>query len=230
MTPPPSTPKKTRRFTPKIIGHTSPTPRACGTGARNSLRTLAPAAARPSVRPPTGAPGMRGFPRARTSAADRDSRGNCRSTAVSVTLALREQAEAEAALAVTTTTAPITPGRRRARKPGPARTAVIGRPTTPDELPLAHAPAASRPDDPPLRTTFARSEKPPLAAPASQAQVSQGAQAAHLAQASHRSRRRIEPGASPGAARNGEPATRPRPSRVLAELHAALADEAAAAE
>ena len=218
MTPPPSTPKKTRRFTPKIIGHTSPTPRACGTGARNSLRTLAPSAARPSVRPPTGAPGMRGFPRARIHTADRDSRGQCRSTAVSVTLALREEAEAAAAL--TAIVAPVTTaGRRRARKPGPTRTAVIGRPTTPDEQPLAHAPAVHRPDEP-LRTTVARSEKPPLAAPASQAQV------AHQA----RGRRRIEPGASPGTARTGEPSARPRPSRVLAELHAALADEAAAAE
>ena len=219
MTPPPSTPKKTRRFTPKIIGHTSPTPRACGTGARNSLRTLAPSAARPSVRPPTGAPGMRGFPRARIHAGDRDShgRGSCRSTAVSVTLALRELAEAAATAIVAPAT---TAGRRRARKPGPARTAVVGRPTTPDEQPLAHAPAASRPDDPPLRATVARSEKPPPAAPASQAQV------AHQS----RGRRRIEPGAAPGTARTGEPSARPRPSRVLAELHAALADEAAAAE
>jgi len=165
---------------------------------------------------------MRGFPRARTNAADRDSRGhrNCRSTAVSVTLALREQAEAEAAMTVSAPVAPTT-GRRRARKPGPARTTVVGRPTTPDEQPLAHAPAVSRPGEPPLRTTIARSEKPTHAAPVSATQVSQ---------VPHRSRRRIEPGASPGATRTGEPATRPRPSRVLAELHAALADEAAAAE
>jgi len=167
---------------------------------------------------------MRGFPRARTNAADRDSRGhrNCRS--VSVTLALREQAEAEAAMTVSAPVAPTHPpttARRRARKPGPARTTVVGRPTTPDEQPLAHAPAVSRPSEPPLRTTLARSEKPTHAAPVSATQVSQ---------VPHRSRRRIEPGASPGAKRTGEPATRPRPSRVLAELHAALADEAAAAE
>ncbi len=214
MTPPPSTPKKTRRITPKIIGHTSPTPRASGTGARSSLRTLAPASHHtiPSVRPPTGAPGMRCFPRARTSGPT-DARSG-RGTAVSVTLALREQAEAAAATAGTaatmdTTGTSATPTRRRTRKPAPARTAVVGRPTTPDERPLDHAPAVGRPIEPPLRTTVARSEKAPVA---------------------HRSsRRRVELGA-PLTSRAGEPSARPRPSRVLAELHAALADEAAAAE
>jgi hypothetical protein len=153
---------------------------------------------------------MRCFPRARISAPI-DAR-SCKSTAVSVTLALREQAEAAAADAATaataaTASAPASP-RRRARKPAAARTAVVGRPTTPDERPLDHAPAVGRPAEPPLRTTVARGEKAPVA---------------------HRSRRRVELGA-PLTSRAGEPSARPRPSRVLAELHAALADEAAAAE
>lgn len=182
---------------------------------------------RPSLRaPPTGAPGMRGFPRARITAGDRDSRGS-RSTAVSVTLALREQAEAEAAATVSASTpsTATSPGRRRARKPGPARPAVVGRPTTPDESPLAHAPAASRPGEPPLRTTVGREKTPVSLALAPLAPLAPAASHAP------RTRRRIEP-TSIGAtsSRTGDPTARPRPSRVLAELHAALADEAAAAE
>ena len=83
MTPPPSTPKKTRRVQPKIIGHTSPTPRISGTTARTSLRslggTLTAASsnhrpnATPGVRTPVGAPGMHGFPRARVTARDNNS-------------------------------------------------------------------------------------------------------------------------------------------------------------
>lgn len=202
MTPPPSTPKKSRRIQPKIVGHTAPTPRAIGTTARASLRSLVPASSRPSVRPPAGAPGMRGFPRARASAGDPHA-----GVAVSVTRALAEQAEQAAEAARTAPTPELLPGKpRRARKPGPARPTVRGRPTVPDrdeDRPLTHAPSAGRPDEPPLRTTLAREVTP----------------------APHRgpARRRIE---APGLR---EP-SRPRPSRVLAELHAALADEAAAAE
>lgn len=231
MTPPPSTPKRPRKAPPKIIGHTAPTPRVAGTTARSSLRSLAPTVARPGVRTPTGAPGMRGFPRARTTALTADRHVGL---AVSVRKALSELAVADRSahqlahqladqmadpVADQTSASPtpelLDPARpsptkpRRNRKPGPARPAVRGRPTTPDEQPLAHAPAAGRPEEPPLRTTLARPQ-------------------------------------APGAARDGEPAAhrtarrrtghetrvaplRPRPSRVLAELHAAL-DAAAAAE
>ncbi len=206
MNPPPSTPKRPRRVQPKIIGHNAPTPRVSGTLARGSLRAIGPASARPSVRPPAGAPGMRNFPRARVVVADR--RG---AAAVSVGKALREQAEAE--LVVRSAPEPeLLPARpRRAHKPGPARPSVRGRPTVPEageEQPLKHAPAAGpaaiRPQDPPLRTAVVgpRGETP----------------------APHRTRRRLE---LEQALRATE---RPRPSRVLAELHAALADEAASAE
>lgn len=213
MTPPPSTPKKTRRVTPKIIGHTSPTPRVRGTTARSSLRALAGTLTRdntrPAVRPPVGAPGMRGFPRARSNARDSQTHG---AAAVSVARALREQAEAAAAEAAATTAPEPTlidgakPKRRRGRAAEPARPAVRGRPSSPDEQPLRHAPAAGRPSEPPLRTTLAR--------PQAEATASQ---------ATHRcGRRRTDVWAR-------DP-SRPRPSRVLAELNAALADEAAAAE
>ncbi len=150
---------------------------------------------------------MRGFPRARitsTTTGDRDTRGGA---ALSVTLALREQAEAAT---TTSQRAPeVAASRARPRKGAPARPSVVGRPSTPDESPLAHAPAAGRLDEPPLRTTLARCDKTPIA---------------------HRSnRRRVELGA-PAGSRVSDPTARPRPSRVLAELHAALADEAAAAE
>lgn len=204
MTPPPSTPKKTRRVTPKIIGHTSSTPRVRGTTARCSLgalaATLARANTRPAVRPPVGAPGMRGFPRARSSARDCLPHSGA---AVSVARALRDQAEAAAKAE---TAAAHKPRSRRGRAAEPARPTVRARPTGPDEQLLQHAPAASRPSEPPLRTTLAR--------PQAEAAASQ---------ATHRSgRRRTEVWAR-------DP-SRPRPSRVLAELHAALADEAAAAE
>lgn len=229
MTPPPSTPKKTRRVQPKIIGHTSPTPRVSGTTARSSLRalagTLSSANSRPAVRPPVGAPGMHGFPRARTLARDSQPQG---ALAVSVARALRDQAEAEAAAAIAAAaeiaaamTAAPEPAlidankskARRTRNADPvrapaARPTVRGRPTTPDEQPLTHAPAAERPTEPPLRTTLAR--------PQAEAAIA-------CAQASHRPvRRRTEIWAR-------DP-SRPRPSRVLAELNAALADDAAAAE
>lgn len=213
MTPPPSTPKRPRRTPPKIVGHTAPTPRVMGTTARSSLRSLAPTPTnhRPTVRttasPPPGAPGMRSFPRARITTGDLRHAG----AAVSVRKALNEQAEASNQAAQNLAPKPelldpTKPARPpgRARKPGPARPSVRGRPTTPDEAPLAHAPAANRPDEPPLRTTLARTHGDP---------------------APHRATRR----------RTGNDATtrvteRPRPSRVLAELHAALADDAAAAE
>jgi hypothetical protein len=219
MTPPPSTPKKTRRVQPKIIGHTSPTPRVSGTNARSSLRivsgppagTIAASNTRPAVRPPVGAPGMHGFPRARIGA--RDPQGG---RAVSVTRALRDQAEAAAAEAASSAAPqPVLidatkskPRRTRATDPNrpadPARPSVRGRPTTPDEQPLSHAPAAERPTEPPLRTTLAR---PHIDA----------------TQAVPRPvRRRTEVWAR-------DP-SRPRPSRLLAELNAALADELAAAE
>lgn len=212
MSPPPSTPKRPRKAPPKIVGHTAPTPRVMGTTARSSLRSLAPTSNRPDVRPPTGAPGMRNFPREgpRDSLRARIDNRRHAGAAVSVRKALSELAEAQ-------TTAqhaapqpelldPAKP--RRNRKPGPARPSVRGRPTTPDgpdEQPLAHAPAANRPDEPPLRTTLARSHGEP---------------------APHRATRR-RTGNDPTARATIE---RPRPSRVLAELHAALADEAAAAE
>ena len=95
---------------------------------------------------------------------------------------------------------------RRNRKPAPARPTVRGRPSAPDEQPLTHAPAAGRPDEPPLRTTLARP---------------------HGETAPHRAATRRRTNSDTGARVSLE---RPRPSRVLAELHAALADEAAAAE
>lgn len=206
MTPPPSTPKKTRRIQPKIVGHTSPTPRATGTAARNSLRTLAPTSARPAVRPPVGAPGMRGFPRARPHT------GNPHAgVAVSVAKALREQAAA----APEPTLLDETPKPRRSRKPGPARPSVRGRPTTPDEQPLTHAPAAERSGD--LRSGLGTAPGAGACSGVPRAQAESVALAAHRP-----ARRRTELWA--------RDASRPRPSRVLAELHAALADEAAAAE
>lgn len=213
MTPPPSTPKRPRRTPPKIVGHTAPTPRVMGTTARSSLRSLAPTPTTnrttvraPTVRTPTGAPGMRSFPRARITTGDLRHAG----AAVSVRKALTEQAEASKQAAQNLSpqpelldpSKPSRPG--RARKPGPARPSVRGRPTTPDEAPLAHAPAANRPDEPPLRTTLARTHGEP---------------------APHRATRR-----RPGTDATTRVTERPRPSRVLAELHAALADDAAAAE
>lgn len=213
MTPPPSTPKRPRKAPPKIIGHTAPTPRVAGSSARSSLRSLAPTSTtgtsgrslrshRPSAgdRPPPGAPGMRSFPRARVAAGADRHAG----AAVSVRKALDEQAAAQAKHSAPQPELLDPAKPRRNRKPGPARPTVRGRPTTPDEQPLAHAPAAGRPDEPPLRTTLARTHGEP---------------------APHRATRR----------RTNDAVTRtsierPRPSRVLAELHAALADEAAAAE
>lgn len=226
MTPPPSTPKKTRRVQPKIIGHTSPTPRVSGTTARTSLRNLggtltaASTSHRPSVRTPVGAPGMHGFPRARVTARDNNS-----GLAVSVARALRDQAEAAAK--VTVTAAPeavlIDATKSRARRnratdpKAPARPSVRGRATAPaegEEAPLCHAPAAERLAErlaePPLRTTT-------LARPQVEGSPAQ------TATASHRPARRL----TDVWARDP---SRPRPSRLLAELNAALADEAAAAE
>lgn len=216
--PPPSTPKKTpkqsRRIQPKIVGHTSPTPRAAGTAARNSLRTLAPTSARPAVRPPVGAPGMRGFPRARHHAADPHA-----GVAVSVAKALREQAAAAPKPTLLDDTS--TPKPRRSRKPGPARPSVRGRPTTPDEQPLTHAPAAERSES--LRASLGTSPGTSPGAGTSAGPGAPRAQADSVALAAHRpARRRTELWA--------RDASRPRPSRVLAELNAALADEAAAAE
>jgi hypothetical protein len=211
MSPPPSTPKRPRKAPPKIVGHTAPTPRVMGTTARSSLRSLAPTSLangtrRPDVRPPTGAPGMRNFPRARVVSDDRRHGG----AAVSVRKALNELADAQTtAQQLAPQPELLDPAKpRRSRKPGPARPSVRGRPTAPDgpdEQPLAHAPAANRPDEPPLRTTLARTHGEP---------------------APHRATRR-RTGNDPSARATIE---RPRPSRVLAELHAALADEAAAAE
>jgi hypothetical protein len=67
---------------------------------------------------------------------------------------------------------------------------------------MNHAPAVDRPATPPLRTTQARPEA-----------THRAAQARH----------RLELG-------RREETARPRPSRVLAEMHAALAEEAATAE
>lgn len=227
MTPPPSTPKKTRRVQPKIVGHTSPTPRVSGTTARSSLRnlggTLTAATHRPAVRTPVGAPGMHGFPRARVTARDNHS-----GLAVSVARALQDQAAqaaeaaaAEAAANATVTAAPepvlIDATRSRARRgrkadpKAPARPKVQGRPTTPDEAPLRHAPAAERLAEPPLRTTA-------LARP-----QAEGSTASTALPATHRPARRLTD------VWTRDP-SRPRPSRLLAELNAALADEAAAAE
>ncbi|MBK7826191.1 hypothetical protein [Nannocystis sp.] len=220
MTPPPSTPKRPRRTPPKIIGHTAPTPRVVGTTARSSLRSLAPTVARPGVRTPTGAPGMLGFPRARTTALTADRHVG---PAVSVRKALSEQALADQVadqVADQASASPTpelldpsrpSPGPRRKHKPGPARPTVRGRPTTPDEQPLAHAPAAGRPEEPPLRTTLARPQAPGAAR--------DGEPAAHRA-----ARRRT------GHETRVAAPLRPRPSRVLAELHAALDEAAAAAE
>lgn len=238
MTPPPSTPKKTRRVQPKIIGHTSPTPRISGTTARTSLRslggTLTAASsnhrpnATPGVRTPVGAPGMHGFPRARVTARDNNS-----GLAVSVARALRDQAEAESATAATATTAPeavlidaTKPGKaRRTRKvdpKAPARPSVRGRPTTPDEAPLRHAPAAERLTD---RTASAGSlaDAPQRTANLVRPQVDGQTATQANTQTSHRPVRRL----TDVWARDP---SRPRPSRLLAELNAALADEAAAAE
>lgn len=187
MTPPPSTPKRPRRTPPKIIGHTAPTPRVMGSIARSSLRSLAPT------------------PTAHRSGVRTSTTGDLRhvGAAVSVRKALIEQAESSKQAAPQPELLdPAKP--RRTRKPGPARPSVRGRPTTPDEAPLAHAPAAERPKDPPLRTTLARTHGEP---------------------APHRATRR-RTGNDAGTRVSNE---RPRPSRVLAELHA-LADEAAAAE
>lgn len=200
----PRSPKKTRRIQPKIVGHTAPSPRA--PVAHGSLRAVTPAPQRPgvrapAVRPPVGAPGMRGFPRGRTQAA--------RPAGNSVARALREQAQAAPApeLIDGTDNNANKPGPRKpkrdTRRHLPARPSVTGRPTTPDEAPMNHAPAAERPATPPLRTTQAR----PIA------------ESVHRAQTRHR----------PGLWQRDEP-SRPRPSRVLAEMHAALADEAASAE
>lgn len=193
----PSSPRKPRRIQPKIVGHTAPTPRA--PAARGSLRAITPVHRAPAVRPPVGAPGMRDFPRARVRTASRA--GN------SVARALREQAEA-AAQTITAAPqdlidTPKTPPRKptRSQRNAPARPAVTGRPTTPDEAPMNHAPAADRPAVPPLRTTQARPEVTHRAAQA----------------------RRLE-------LRQREEPSRPRPSRVLAEMHAALAEAAATAE
>jgi hypothetical protein len=205
----PSSPKKTRRIQPKIIGHTAPTPRA--PVARGSLRAIAPAARAPAIRPPVGAPGMRGFPRARIHTVARA--GN------SVTRALREQATTSSPPPPTTTNAAPTPElidtpKPRPRKPtanrnrnAPARPSVTGRPTTPDEAPMDHAPATERPSTPPLRTTQARTTE----------STHRAAQARHRLELWQR-----------------EEPSRPRPSRVLAELTSQptgpelRADEAAA--
>lgn len=158
---------------------------------------------------------MRGFPRQRNLSSAGDPHAG---VAVSVTRALREQAEQAARAAPQPELLPADAKTRRPRKPGPARPSVRGRPTVPDaaeDSPLTHAPAAGRPDEPPLRSALARpqAEKTPCHPP-------------H--RAGRRRADRIDaPGARPGGA---EPCARPRPSRVLAELHAALADEAAAAE
>jgi hypothetical protein len=210
---------------PKIVGHTSPTPRVSGTTARTSLRnlggTLTAATHRPAVRTPVGAPGMHGFPRARVTARDNNS-----GLAVSVARALRDQAAAEAAAAATTApeavlidaTKPAKARRARATDPkAPARPSVRGRPTTPDEAPLSHAPAAERNTcliglTGPTGRPAASLTEPPLRSTTQSAP-----------QATHRPARRLtdvwvrDP-------------SRPRPSRLLAELNAALADEAAAAE
>ncbi len=202
MTPPPSTPKRPRKAPPKIIGHTAPTPRVAGTTARSSLSSLAPTHHRPSVRTPTGAPGMRDFPRNFPRPRDEARHAGA---AVSVRKALNEQAElAKQAAPAPELLDPAKP--RRNRKPAPARPTVRGRPSAPDEQPLTHAPAAGRPDEPPLRTTLARP---------------------HGETAPHRAATRRRTNSDTGARVSLE---RPRPSRVLAELHAALADEAAAAE
>ena len=204
----PSSPKKPRRIQPKIVGHTAPTPRA--PAACRSLRAITPVTRAPAVRPPVGAPGMRDFPRARTRTVSRA--GN------SVARALREQAARDAAAASTTATtattmtaapqelvdAPKPPPRKPSRnhRNAPARPVVTGRPTTPDEAPMNHAPAADRPALPTLRTTQSRPEA-----------THRAAQARHRLEL----RQREEP-------------SRPRPSSVLAEMHAAIADEAAIAE
>ena len=150
---------------------------------------------------------MRGFPRARNHA------GNPHAgVAVSVTKALREQAAAAPEPTLLDPQREDSTKSRRARKPGPARPTVRGRPTTPDEKPLTHAPAAERPGEPPLRTGTTAGAPQAAARPQTEA-----------ASAAHRpARRRTEVFAR-------DP-SRPRPSRVLAELHAALADAATAAE
>lgn len=198
----PSSPKKPRRIQPKIVGHTAPTPRA--PAARGSLRAITPVTRAPAVRPPVGAPGMRDFPRARVRTVSRA--GN------SVARALREQAARDAAATTAPRTAapqelvdaPKPPPRKPSRnhRNAPARPVVTGRPTTPDEAPMNHAPAADRPALPTLRTTQTRPEA-----------THRAAQARHRLEL----RQREEP-------------SRPRPSRVLAEMHAAIADEAAIAE
>jgi hypothetical protein len=188
----PRSPKKPRRIQPKIVGHTAATPRLAGAGARSSLRALAPASSRPAVRPPVGAPGMRGFPRARVQS---PARGGS-----SVARAAREQAAREVEAAAAPAPELLEDRRPPRRRPGPARPAVTGRPTTPDEAPLDHAPAAERPEPPPLDLT----PRAPV----------------QLRPSTVRSRPDLWP---------REP-SRPRPSRMLAEMHAELADEAAAAE
>lgn len=193
----PSSPKKPRRLQPKIVGHTAPTPRA--PAAHGSLRAITPVHRAPAVRPPVGAPGMRDFPRARVRTVSRA--GN------SVARALREQAAATPTAATTAPQelidTPKAPPRKpsRSQRNAPARPAVTGRPTTPDEAPMSHAPAADRPDLPQLRTTQARPEVTHRAAQARRLEL----------------RQRDEP-------------SRPRPSRVLAEMHAAIAEAAASAE
>lgn len=207
MTPPPrspNAPKKSRRIQPKIVGHTAPSPRGPSVGGllrASNTSAAAPLVGRtppPAVRTPAGAPGMRGFPRARIHSA--------RAPGNSVARALREQAEA-----ATVQAAPEAEllDAHKPRKPrskrdlrAPARPSVTGRPTTPDEAPMNHSPAADRPAAP-LRTTQART-----------------LDNSHRVQTRHRLEL-WQTGES-------DAPSRPRPSRVLAELVAATADEATA--
>jgi hypothetical protein len=153
MTPPPSTPKRPRKAPPKIIGHTAPTPRVAGTTARSSLSSLAPTHHRPSVRTPTGAPGMRDFPRNFPRPRDEARHAGA---AVSVRKALNEQAElAKQAAPAPELLDPAKP--RRNRKPAPARPTVRGRPSAPDEQPLTHAPRCGSP----RRAAAAHDPRPP---------------------------------------------------------------------
>lgn len=211
MTPPPqsprspNSPKRPRRIQPKIVGHTAPSPRGpsiCGGVRATNTSTAAPTPTRvrpPAVRTPVGAPGMRGFPRARIHAA--------RTPGNSVARALREQAEAHINVAPEAELLDTPKPRKRSTTKrdlrAPARPSVTGRPTTPDEAPMNHSPSADRPTTPPLRTTQARSTDN-----------------THRVQTRHRQDlwQRDEP-------------SRPRPSRVLAELSArptTIADEATA--
>ncbi len=208
--------RKSRRVEPKVLGRTASPPCVPGAAAWSSLRALTGRkdAAEPRHRPsgneakpsqapgPAAAPGMRRLPATKPS-------GDVKvGVAVSVRKALAEQAAQVRTAPEPTLLDTRKPNPRKSNKAKPARPAVRGRPTQPtadEEAPLTHAPAVRRPGPGPQWMSTLRST------------------GARHPTAPRVHRRRVEPWV--------REASRPRPSRVLAEeLHAANADEAGAAE